>query len=169
LPVKSLFVKKTWGLKISQSTFAFPAMACAILIIVGAGSAHAQPPKCGNTIYSCGCIIGAPGTYELANDLNASQGLTIKNGCIDIEGSKVTLLVNYMIIGPGQDYCMNEQPPAPVRDSTATTSTNSPKPAQLFGVGIHVLPSASSVSVQGYATCGWNYGYKSEGSSVTLS
>jgi len=86
-------------------------MACAILIIVGSGSAHAQPPKCDSTIYQCGCTIGTPGTYELANELDASQGLTVKNGCIDIEGQNIKLNAAYPIVGPGNDGscgCMHD-------------------------------------------------------------
>ena len=79
----------------------------------------------------------------------------MKNSCIDIEGEDINLYVlNYDIIGPGSD-------------STCESGT----PHKNFGVGIHVLPSASHVAIynsgDGYV-CGWKYGVESEGNNVTL-
>jgi hypothetical protein len=46
---------------------------------------------CVSPIASCGCTITKSGFYILANDLSSSQGLTAKNGCIDIKAPKVVL------------------------------------------------------------------------------
>jgi len=158
-------------MKITPGTFAFPAMACAILIIVGAGSAHAQPPKCDSTIYQCGCTIGTPGTYELANELDASQGLTVKNGCIDIEGQNIKLNAAYPIVGPGNDGscgCMHD--PTGAGGPSVNCPSVKVKLASPSGVGIHVLPSAQNVTIYNSAPiCGWNYAVESEGSKVYFS
>ena len=130
-------------------------MALVVLFMVATGVANAQPPKCDTQIIACGCTIGAPGSYTVENTLYASQGLTLKNSCIDIEGEDINLYVlNYDIIGPGSD-------------STCESGT----PHKNFGVGIHVLPSASHVAIynsgDGYV-CGWSYGVESEGNNVNL-
>lgn len=145
---------------------------CVLLVIAAAGTALAQPPKCANQITACGCTIGAPGNYTVENDLSYSQGLTLKNACIDIEGQDITLTVNYPIYGPVSAYvdCGNPIPPGP-----AARAALAPSSAKNSGIGIHVLPSASKVSMilnygygdYGYTVCGWNYGVESEGSNVT--
>ncbi len=130
-------------------------MIFAVLTMVATGVANAQPPKCSNTITACGCTIGAPGNYEVANELYASQGLTVKNGCIDIEGQDINLYAAENLIGPG-----------------SSSDCNSAKPHLNFGVGIHVLPGAANVSVylngNDYDVCGWNYGIESEGRNVNF-
>ena len=130
-------------------------MVFAVLAMV-ATLANAQPPKCDTQIIACGCTIGAPGSYTVENTLYASQGLTLKNSCIDIEGSNVNLYTNgYDINGPGT-----------VGDCTGGLIGH-----KYTGVGIHVLPSASHVAIynsgDGYV-CGWNYGVESEGNNVNL-
>ncbi len=133
--------------------------------------ALAQPPKCANQITACGCTIGAPGNYTVENDLSYSQGLTLKNACIDIEGQDITLTVNYNIFGPAAasvdcNYIIL---------GPAARATLAPVSPKYSGIGIHVLPSASNVSVlldYGYinyenSVCGWKYGVESEGSNIT--
>jgi hypothetical protein len=143
---------------ITLSRFAVTA-ASTILTTLVSGLAHAQSPQCPSTITACGCTIETSGTYTVANDLYASQGLTPRNGCIDIKSSNVDLFVDsYKIIGTGSNAGCDAAP-------------------QLrSGVGIHVLPGAYNILVEGEAeavsgemfafVCGWNYGVESSGSGV---
>ena len=157
-------------MKTTLSRFAVTAMMSVIFTLLATGFAHARggiPPQCSNTITSCGCTIGAPGNYQLGNDLFASQGLTLKNGCIDIEGLHINLTVNYNIYGPGNlDTCnFGEQP---VREKKLVPSSPSN-----FGNGIHILPTAANVAINGATDegnfiCGWNYGVESETNNVNL-
>jgi hypothetical protein len=73
---------------------AFSAFALALVGFAVAGTAsraNAASVSCVSPIASCGCTITKPGFYVLANDLSSSQGLTSRNGCIDIQASKVVL------------------------------------------------------------------------------
>lgn len=126
-------------------------MVFAILTMLATGVANAQPPKCDTQITACGCTIGAPGSYTIENALYASQGLTLKNGCIDIEGQNIDLYAYQYILGAGSN-----------------SDCSSDTPRKNAGVGIHVLPSASNVSiyVDDNAICGWNYGVESEGHNI---
>ena len=159
-------------MKITLSRFVVAAMVSTVFAMLATGSLHAQPPKCDAMITACGCTIGAPGTYMLANELDASQGLTVENGCIDIEGQGIDLYVGYPITGPANTNCLCAPPPAGTGHSQATCTMSRMRPAQPFGVGIHVLPSASDiyirVGVEVNAICGWNYGVEIEGSDVNL-
>src|ERR1035438_6577435 len=74
------------NMKITLSRFAVTAMAFVVFTMVA--NAEGIPPQCSSVITSCGCTIGAPGNYQLGNDLYRSEGLTINNGCIDIEGDR---------------------------------------------------------------------------------
>ena len=132
--------------------FAVTAMVLAVLTMLATGLANAQPPKCSTSITSCGCTIGTPGEYTVENILYASQGLTLKGGCIDIEGSNINLYVDYNINGPGSN-----------------SNCNSGTPHLNSGVGIHVLPTASNVSIddENYV-CGWSYGIESEGNNINF-
>ncbi len=114
-------------------------------------NAQTQPKKCSNHITACGCTIAATGSYSVANALDYSQGLTLKNACIDITASQVDLYAYNYITGPGTD-----------------STCSSPKPKKNAGIGIHVLPGAANVSIflDDYDVCGWNYGLESEGSNV---
>ncbi len=141
-------------MKIAGSRFAVPAMMMAMLMVWGGGLANAQPPKCTNSIKSCGCTIGAPGSYVVANPLSASQGLTLKGACIDIAGENVTLDVYDNIVGPGSD-----------------AGCDSDKPKKNAGIGIHVLSMAKNASINFFnvsielpSACGWNIGLESDGS-----
>src|ERR1035438_7861108 len=140
-------------MKITQSRFAVTAMMFAIFTLLATGLANAQtqPVKCSSQITACGCTITAPGSYTIENTLDYSQGLTLKNGCIDITASNIDLYAYQYIQGPGADSTCSSDTPKKNRD-----------------VGIHVLPSASNVSiyVDDYYACGWNYGVESEGSNI---
>ena len=140
-------------MKITLGRFAVTAIVFAVLTMLATGLANAQPPKCPNIITSCGCTIGAPGSYDVVNELFASDGLTLKSGCIDIEGQNISLILEAYIIGPGSDPgCSGDTP-----------HLNS-------GVGIHVLPTASNVAISasGEYLCGWKYGVEIEGSKVNM-
>ena len=130
---------------------AVTAMVIAVLSMLATGLANAQPPKCDTQITACGCTIGASGSYTVENALDYSQGLTLKNDCIDITASRVDLYAYNYITGPGTD---------------PTCSSSTPK--KNAGVGIHVLPGAENVSIylDDYDVCGWNYGLESEGSNI---
>jgi parallel beta-helix repeat protein len=123
------------------------------LTIAAAATAHAQtqPRKCSSQITSCGCTITATGRYTIENTLDYSQGLTPKNACIDITASQVDLYAYNYITGPGTD-----------------TTCGSSKPKKNAGIGIHVMPGATNVSIflDDHGVCGWNYGLESEGSNV---
>src|ERR1019366_5163631 len=147
--------------------FAVTALMFAVFTMLATGLANARaggiPPQCASTITSCGCTIGAPGNYQLGNDLFASQGLTLKSGCIDIEGLHINLTVNYNIFGPGNTSdCSGEQSPNRRKLQPASPSNS--------GVGIHVLPSAANVAISNlnHFICGWNYGVESEANNVNV-
>ncbi len=123
------------------------------MVATALANAEGIPPQCSNQITARGCTIGAPGNYTVENDLYASDGLTGKSGCIDIEGQNINLYIYYYnVIGPGSDS----------KCDTDIPHLNS-------GVGIHVLPSASNVAIyDDEYVCGWNYGVESEGNNVNL-
>ncbi len=142
----------------------------AVCVLLVAGNALAQSPKCANQITSCGCTIGAPGNYTVENELNYSQGLTLKGACIDIEGQDITLTVDYPLDGPGAANVDCSE----VFYGPAKRAALAPSSSKNSGIAIHVLPSASNVSVilnasldEDYTACGWNFGVESEGSNVT--
>lgn len=78
----------------------------AILILsASAGLSEAANPKpnsCPATITSCGCTVTQSGTFTVANDLDASQGLTKGGNCLEVSADHVILdLVGHAIIGSG--------------------------------------------------------------------
>jgi hypothetical protein len=153
-------------MKATLSYFAAATMMAAMLLVLAPGFAHAEgiPPQCSNVIKKCGCTIGAPGNYQLANDLDASQGLTLLSGCIDIEGKHINLAVNYNIFGFGG--ISNCGPQQPARSQKFTPFS----PPYNTGIGIHVLPTAANVVIDANEStiCGWNYGVESEALNVNL-
>jgi hypothetical protein len=158
------------NMKITPSRFAVTAITFAIFTMLATGLANAKggiPPQCSSVITSCGCTIGASGDYQLGNDLYASQGLTINNGCIDIEGLHINLTVNYNIYGPGNlDDCNFGEQPVQGQKFAPLSPSN-------FGNGIHILPTAANVAINGTVAegnliCGWNYGVESETNNVNL-
>ncbi|MFY9640037.1 MAG: hypothetical protein WAK07_03890, partial [Rhodomicrobium sp.] len=158
-------------MKINLSRFAVTTAMFAMFTLLATGLAHARggiPPQCSSVITSCGCTIGAPGNYQLGNDLYASQGLTLKNGCIDIEGLHINLTVNYNIFGSGNTEDCSDGG-SPIRKLRPASPSN-------FGVGIHILPTAANVAINAVANenegenfiCGWNYGVESETNNVNF-
>jgi len=116
-----------------------------VLIVVAPGVANAA--GCSSSITSCGCTITDPGVYTVTENLTYTQGLTERNGCIDIAARRVTLIVN---------------------DNTITGAGTG------TGVGIHLLPRAEDVFLEGAGTqdaccatiSGWQYGLESEARDV---
>jgi len=112
------------------------------------GVANAQ--QCSSSITTCGCTISSPGIYTVDADLNATQGLTSRRGCIDVAADKVRLFTNgHAITGAGNGT----------------------------GIGIHLLSSADDVLLEAGASSGlnccryttlsgWQYGLESEASHV---
>jgi len=125
------------------------AMAAALLIMAGVAVASAQV-SCANSITACGCTISTAGVYTVDADLDYTQGLTSKKGCIDVTAANVKLFTNgHPIIGAGTGK----------------------------GIGIHVLSGATSAfieaaGVQGTSVSysvllGWQYGLESQAPGVT--
>lgn len=125
------------------------AMAAIVVTFMAIGTAHAQ--NCGSTINMCGCTINSPGVYTVEADLSSTQGLTSENGCIDVNASNVTLILNgHKVTGAG-------------------TGT---------GNGVHLIPGTSNIFLEaegtdgnGHATgytyvTGWNNGVLSEARNV---
>jgi len=125
-------------------------MSAMVLTTAATGIASAQN-ACGSSITMCGCTITSPGTYTIGADLTAAQGLTSRNGCIDIAAEKVMLITEgHQVTGAG-------------------TGT---------GIGIHLLSSADNVFLEGGGTDGagvstsfttlkgWRYGLESDARDV---
>jgi len=129
-------------MKTSAFRFAVSAM---LLLLAGAVVANAQ--NCSTSITSCGCTISSAGTYTVNANLTASQGLTSRSGCIDVNASSVKLITNgYNITGAG-------------------TGT---------GIGIHLLSGRNTIFLSAagpnssYTTIsGWQYGVESQATTVT--
>lgn len=126
------------------------AMSAIVFTMAATGIASAQN-ECGSSITMCGCTITSPGTYTIGADLTATQGLTSRNGCIDVAAEKVTLITEgHQIIGAGSGT----------------------------GIGIHLLSGAETVFLEGGGTNGagvsttfttlkgWQYGLESDASDV---
>jgi hypothetical protein len=90
-------------MKSARFRFVLTVLGFTVLAIASTGVAFAQS-QCSSSITACGCTIGAPGNYTVAEPLIFSQGLTLKNGCIDIAGQDINLYAaDYTIIGPGRN------------------------------------------------------------------
>ncbi len=78
------------------------ALGVTALVVALTGSAQAKPASCSASITECGCVIDTTGTYEVANDLDSTQGLTANNSCIEIAADHVILNAKgFAIIGAG--------------------------------------------------------------------
>jgi len=123
------------------------AMAAILATMAAVGVASAQ--SCSNSITSCGCTITAAGVYSVDADLDFSQGLTSRKGCIDVNVANVKLFTNgHSILGDGTGK----------------------------GIGIHLLGTANNAfleaaGVQGTSVfysvlLGWQYGLESQADNV---
>jgi Right handed beta helix region len=134
------------------------AIAGASLLIASAPSARAQDSEsdagvsaCGNSIATCGCTITKPGFYQVTANLLSSQGLTAKNGCIDIKAPKVTLNFG--------------TPPPPHQRSEGFFLTG-PGGMTPTGIGIHILKGSNGDFVELPSEIdGWDVAILIEGSS----
>jgi Right handed beta helix region len=120
----------------------------ALAILTLASSANAG---CVSPITACGCTITKSGLYIINEDIDSTQGLTSRNGCIDIKASNVALVTeaeDVFIEGPGG---------------------GSPS-----GIGIHVLKGSNNDFISPISTSdfpivdGWNVGVLIEGHNVFL-
>jgi len=129
----------------------------ASLLIASAPRAQAQDSEpdaavtaCGSSIATCGCTITKSGFYQVTADLLSSQGLTAKNGCIDIKASKVTLNVG--------------KPPPPHQRSQGFDLTG-PGGMTPTGIGIHILKGSNGDFVELPSEVdGWDVAILVEGS-----
>lgn len=122
-------------------------MAAAVLAMAAVGIANAQ--SCTSSITKCGCTITTTGVYSVDADLDYTQGLTSRKGCIDISASNVKLFTNgHFILGDGTGN----------------------------GVGIHLLSSADNAFLDAAGVdgttfnytdlVGWQYGLESQADNV---
>jgi hypothetical protein len=116
------------------------AIAGASLLIASAPRAQAQDSEpdaavtaCGNSIATCGCTITKSGFYQVTAALLSSQGLTAKNGCIDIKASKVNLNFG--------------KPPPPHQRSQGFNLTG-PGGMTPTGIGVHILKGSNGNFVE---------------------
>src|ERR1700690_3938853 len=111
-----------------------------LLVSVLALNAKAQAASCPTSITSCGCTINKTGSYAVANELNAGQGLTSRGDCIDITAENVTL------DGGGEDV-----------DGDGA------------GIGIRALPGAVRAVIQDFDNIDdWNIGVKIQSGRTTV-
>jgi hypothetical protein len=129
-------------------------IASAAAMFASAPSVRAQDSQadvavttCVSPIPSCGCTITKSGFYTLANDLMSSQGLTAKNGCIDIRAPKVVLNTGK----PASNVGFNIEGPG------GMTPT---------GIGIHILNGSNNDFIELPSRVeGWDVGILVEGNS----
>jgi hypothetical protein len=127
-------------MKIRVCRFAGSAMLLLLVAVV------AKAQNCSSSITACGCTISSAGTYAVNADLTASQGLTTRSGCIDVNVNNVKLLTNgHNITGAG-------------------TGT---------GIGINLLSGKQTIFLSAagpqetYTTLsGWQYGLESQATNV---
>ena len=113
--------------------------------------ADAKVTSCVSPIASCGCTITKSGFYRLANDLMSSQGLTAKNGCIDIKAPKVILNTGKPVTGGHTNGGFN------------ITGTGGMTPS---GIGVHILKGSNNDFVELPSRIeGWDVGILVEGNS----
>lgn len=111
--------------------------------------ADAAVTACVSPIASCGCTITKSGFYRLANDLTSAQGLTAKNGCIDIKASKVTL---------------NAGKPITMGSFNGGFDISGPGGGTPTGIGIHILKSSNKDFLElPDSIQGWDVGILVEG------
>lgn len=119
-------------------------VAAMVLAMAALGTANAQ--SCTSSITKCGCTINTSGVYTVNADLDYTQGLTSRKGCIDVNAANVKLFTNgHYILG----------------DETGTN-----------GVGIHLLSTANGAFLEAAGVdgttfsytdlVGWQYGLESQ-------
>jgi hypothetical protein len=129
----------------------------ASLLIASAPRAQAEDSEpdaavtaCGNSIATCGCTITKSGFYQVTANLLSSQGLTAKNGCIDIKASKVNLNFG--------------KPPPPHQRSQGFNLTG-PGGGTPTGIGLHILKGSNGDFVElPVEVDGWDVAILVEGS-----
>jgi hypothetical protein len=62
----------------------------ALLAVVPLGATQAAS-ICSSSISSCGCLIQAPGFYQVTAPLSSTQGLTFSGDCIEVNSNGVVL------------------------------------------------------------------------------
>jgi parallel beta-helix repeat protein len=112
----------------------------AALVMLAAPEARAAVTACPSAITACGCVITKPGSYDVQNDLDASQGLTSKGDCIDIKARNVTLDGEF-------------------EDITGTGT----------GVGIRILNGAAFATVSEFIVLDWGIGIEDDANNAAIS
>ena len=103
---------------------------------------------CPNAISACGCTIVKPGLYQVTANLMSSQGLTAKNGCLDVQAANVVLITgSYANGAPGATF--------DITGPSGTTPT---------GIGLHILRGSHDDVIElPSALSGWDVGILVEG------
>src|SRR5207302_2777010 len=96
------------GARAAEALMQFWPMAMVIALCLLLGSSGVVSAKrvrttpCGSRISSCGCTMEVGGLYTVTADLSASQGLTSRGACLDINDSNTTLnLKKFAVTGSG--------------------------------------------------------------------
>ncbi|HKV56084.1 MAG TPA: right-handed parallel beta-helix repeat-containing protein, partial [Candidatus Binataceae bacterium] len=78
------------------------AASATLLAVLAAAPAPADAsPACASQIKKCGCTVISTGIYTVTKDLDANQGLTSRNDCIDVTAPNVILkLKGHPVNGP---------------------------------------------------------------------
>jgi hypothetical protein len=132
-------------------------LATVVALLAAGKLASAQPsavrPKlpvksCSSAIGACGCTIIKPGFYQVTANLMSGQGLTAKNGCIDVQAANVVLTAgSYANGAPGATF-----------DITGAGS------ATPTGIGLHILHGSNNDVIElPSALSGWDVGILVEG------
>jgi hypothetical protein len=103
---------------------------------------------CSNAISACGCTIIKPGFYQVTANLMSSQGLTAKDGCIDVLAANVVLTTGAYANGtPGDTF--------DITGAGGATPT---------GIGLHILRGSNDDVIElPSALSGWDVGILVEG------
>jgi hypothetical protein len=103
---------------------------------------------CSSTISACGCTIIKAGFYQVIADLMSTQGLTGRNGCLDVQAGNVILTAGSYADGtPGDTF--------DITGAGGATPT---------GIGLHILRGSNSDVIELPSTLGgWDVGILIEG------
>jgi len=133
------------------------AFAAVVGLMAASTPSSAQPlalrPKlpvksCSSAISACGCTITKAGFYQVTASLMSSQGLTAKNGCIDVQAANVVLITGSYANGtPGATF--------DITGAGGATPT---------GVGLHILHGSHDDVIElPSSLSGWDVGILVEG------